>query len=432
MSVAEEEVRPSVLSPLLPDSRVRFPRRDGGPLEAAVMATNEVLRNDAGSRLDLALPGSVAALAALNDGESRAGFDIEGPLVGVAALWTAIDERLSREGVEPVDLVISTADVEGRKVDIDFSRTYGVSRPDVEQLASTIAAGNALTVRGLDEHLPDLDDLVADLVCSTGQSVRVDAVIIPPGISHVEPQGRIPETLFFLPVNGQARVQVDPDGEDSGRAVEVGTERGLVVAAAKNARIAPIAREDGVDGPVLVLRVAVASAAIEDLALVAWESAKFHPLIRADLPADFGSQVTSYDGSIIDDQELRVAEFTRLLGPDALLRAASRMRAAVPPRRRLSLTAAVGHLRDGLPERMHSCVPTGVGIIDEDGHLRLVAGSMVLTLEESLAEWIVTHLNNRDFSVASTLEVSPDPEACMAVLRDLYREGLIVPCSTSS
>lgn len=99
MSVAEEEVRPSVLSPLLPDSRVRFPRRDGGPLEAAVMATNEVLRNDAGSRLDLALPGSVAALAALNDGESRAGFDIEGPLVGVAALWTAIDERLSREGV---------------------------------------------------------------------------------------------------------------------------------------------------------------------------------------------------------------------------------------------------------------------------------------------------------------------------------------------
>ena len=439
---------------------VDLPDPDAPGLEGDLGRANQRRLAHATAEVERVLPGLVAWLSSnrvAGDPPHRI-FAI--PPVNAAAVQAVVDTVLRHDDARGGRLTLDLSAAPGVDDALAFDTTYEVHRPLLGQLAAKLADGAAVTVRAVGAHLDPLDRLSGHLDTVVGRPCEIDVVVLGPGASHRDPADRGGEVVLVPldvaltatateptpPDADRARTpdrardatdRTDPtdprslaagaianDADRSGPAVTVAPGQAVVAAAGRDLVVRAVepvepdrTRSPGFGagpttgpgtGTAMALRIVLPLVSAPALLRAAAANARFHPLLRADLPTDLSGVVESYDGSLWDRAGAFGAETATALGPTSQRHAAALARALVPPRPRNGLLAARAARRHGLPPLV-SPITGGVLVTRRGPDVALVASGRVYTLHPDLAAALAPHLDGLPF----------DPTALVAGLAHL-------------
>jgi len=139
--------------------------------------------------------------------------------------------------------------------------------------------------------------------------------------------------------------------------------------------------------------------------IAAQATARFHPLLRADLPTSFERPIESYDGTLYDDFSKFAAEVDNALGPKAMDHAAAFARATLPPRasRDVGLLTSLAFRADPSGE-VRCPAHAGVMVTQVEDAAHLVVGGGIFTLPDGVAEAVAPLLDGSPVPVADVLD----------------------------
>lgn len=331
--------------------------------------------------------GDLAALVVESTGELSA-----------ADLWACVDRVLVHDGVPAGRLAIERHGA-GARVDdqVPFDTSYSLNRPNVGHLASKLVDGSSLVVRDLSFHIDTIGELCGRIEARTGLPAEVDAVVLAPGSVHVDPAER-GGPVVLIPMDLTLGVTVD------------GLDR--PDAPAGEAVVAQPGQELRVRGQALgiCLRAVVSSSSVERLRAETAGMARFHPLLRADLPTDLDAPVESYGGSLYARPGAFHAEVAAALGAEPLRRTVARLRTSLPSRSTVGLLANREALRGELPS-LRSCIPGGFELTVNGETASLTAGGTTVILATEMAAALEPHLHGDRFDPTPIVAAfEPDPE----------------------
>ena len=170
----------------------------------------------------------------------------------------------------------------------------------------------------------------------------------------------------------------------------------------------------------LALRLAILRPTTLDLLSRAAGYAKYHPLLRADLPADLDRPTASYEGSLYDRGGALGDELSAAIAGGGFEHAVAGQRAGQPPR--TGAAALRRPRRHRRPRRRRSGVPSGAGDTDDTfdettelrcplpGGVTVVANQEVPTIAARgaklvVAPWLLDalapHLDGEPFTLGS-------------------------------
>lgn len=327
-------------------------------------------------------------------------------------LWQAITTVAHHDDLRPGRIAFGLSAAEdGVDDQLSFASTYGLYRPNLGAVAAKAAAGAAVIVHGLDWQVPALGDLVTDLETIGGRPCSSGAVVLRGHAAHIEAADRTIDVLL-LPVGAPLSVRV----HEGAHALVVEPGQGVIARAGHELTISAL------DSGALAARVDLPVTHPWGDVLQASVTARFHPLLRADLPTSLERPIESYDGTLYDDLSRWRAEVESALGPKAHDHAAALSRALIAPRANPSvgmLTAV--DFRSNPSGTIHSPAHAGVMVTRVAGTLHPVAGGGIVTAPDGAAEAVAPFLDGRPTTVEDVL--GSLEEAGMAA--DSSREALL-------
>lgn len=340
--------------------------------------------------------------------------------VGIDELWSAIDLAVLHDDVRPGRLAFGLADAADDVDDqLAFASTYGLHRPATGAIAAKLAGGASMLIHGVDLIVPALDALVADLETVCGRTASAGLVVMPGESAHAEPPERAVDILL-VPV------------ESPLRAIAGGVEH---VASPGTALLVPsgVGATVATDQGALLVRVEVPVTLPSTANLETSAMARFHPLLRADLPTSLDRPIESYGGSLYESAEAWRSEVVDVLGERARAHSAAWVRANLAPR--LSTSGGLLAARAFRSEprgRVRSPLHAGVMTTEVDARVEMSAAGNVIGVPNGLAELIAPHLDGRSLLVAdllSALAESPtlDRESARQLIVGLVHREILEP-----
>jgi hypothetical protein len=364
------------------------PSADG--LEGQIGQANLRRHADALERLETRLPVRVLHPANNPSLECPEVFDVS-LQVEADDLWDAMTTIAHHDDLRPGRIAFGlSAAEEGVDDQLAFAATYGIHRPNLGAVAVKAQRGAAVVIHGIEWQVGALYDLVADLETAGGRPCSASVVILMGRAVHEELEKRSVDVLL-TPVGGAVvaagTVEVAP-----GRAIIAGSGDTVSFSAAG-------------DECVLLVRVElpVADPWVDVLAAAA--TARFHPLLRADLPTSFERPIESYGGTLYDDFSKFAAEVDNALGPKAMDHAAAFARASLPPRasRDVGLLTSLA-FRSNPTGEVRCPAHTGVMLTQVEDASHFAVGGGIFTLPDGAAEQVAPLLDGRPVPVADVLD----------------------------
>ncbi|MEO6628485.1 MAG: hypothetical protein ABIP03_07925 [Aquihabitans sp.] len=443
------------VSALEPKHLVRLPHPDAPGLEGLAGQANQRRLADATQRVGAVVPGLIDHLFGQGSAAGTGPLVIPADLAVTAdELWSAVDTVLVHDDARAGRLTLGLDATDGVDDQLRFDTTYELHRPNIGQLAQKLADRASINLRAVGQHVDVLHRLCADLETILGQPVEADAIVFGPGSVHVDPSDRGGEVLVIpLDLTLAARLEdapvADPDATviprvsepaSRGRATSVGSNPEGSGSAATHAVSGDADGESGspeatgstrtpdravVPGHAVVAatedRLHLASDTVgvavrlklpllspAQIRTQAAAAARYHPLLRADLPTDLDAPIESYGGSLYATLGAFHTEAALALGEIPQAHAVAMLRAMIPARPRNGLLDVRRAQRDGLP-LLSAPLPGGVLVTTVGDEEALVAGGLVCTLAPDLANALTPHLDGRPF----------DPGPVLATLRSL-------------
>lgn len=396
---APSKRRPTIvaLEPITDRHLISLPDAAAFGLEGLLGRANVRRLDDARERLTTIIdPGSVVPG---EDAEARHGTAIKVVLdMSEDELWEAIATVAIHDDLRPgrISFGLSAAE-EGTDDQLMFASTYGLYRPNLGQVAAKAAAGAAVVVHGLEWQVPALGELVADLETIGGRPCSAGAVMLQGHAAHVEAADRTTDVLL---VAIGAPITVHGDEEPTASTDEVEIERGHGVIARAGRELTITAGS----GAAVVARIDLPIAHPWGDVVQASTAARFHPLLRADLPTSFERPIESYGGTLYEDPSIWRAEVESALGTRARDHAAALARALLAPRTNpnVGLLSAIA-FRQQPKGPVRSPLHAGVMITKVADSLRMVAGGRIVTAPDGVAEAVASFLDGRPTTVDAVL-----------------------------
>lgn len=329
-------------------------------------------------------------------------------------LWDAMTTIAHHDNLRPGRIAFGlTAAEDGVDDQLSFATTYGIHRPNLGAVAVKAQRGAAVVIHGIEWQVGVLYDLVADLETAGGRPCSASVIVLTGRAVHEEPAERSVDVLLTpvggaVVASGSSTVQdtddptsdaADGDDRDAGR-VDVAPGRAVVARAGHAVSFSAAGEEC-----VLLVRVElpVADPWVDVLAAAA--TARFHPLLRADLPTSFERPIESYGGTLYDDFPKFAAEVDNALGPKAMDHAAAFARASLPPRasRDVGLLTSLAFRSDPTGEvRCPAHAGVMLTLVGDASHFAVGGG--IFTLPDGAAEAVAPLLGGRPVPVADVLE----------------------------
>lgn len=415
----DESVLLSV-APLDPAFLLALPDPDVDGAEGMLGQANERRLSDATDRLEQVIPGLAGWLSEFRPG---AGTDVPGTAISDCPIvvphhlptsgeewWEVIDRVIhhddARAGRIAIDLTTAN---DGVDAEVQFDTTYDVHRPSVGRLAEKLAGRAAVLLRSVGRNATLLDSMAADLETLLGVAVEVDLLAFGAGATHLDPADR-GGRLLVMPLDTDieaATVTTEVEVElDVPPPVSVAARPGLALLA--NSGVTVRMSSDNLG---LALRVVLPEITPASFLQQASAAARYHPLLRADLPADFDAPIESYSGSLYSEPGAFHREVSLALGTFAKGHAAGAFRAAVPPHPSNDLEVSLEACRGSLP-RLRSPIVGGVVVTNLHGQLAIVAAGLVVAFADDFLTVLAPHLDGRAFDPGPLLQAlqSAGPE----------------------
>lgn len=390
---------------------VSLPDPTAGGLEGLLGQANLRRLRDAHARVasivapEVLLPGSGS--------EAGHGATIDVALdVTEDELWQAITTVAHHDDLRPGRIAFGLSAAEdGVDDQLPFASTYGLFRPNLGAVTAKAAAGAAVIVHGLDWQVPALGDLVTDLETIGGRPCSSGAVVLCGHAAHIETADRTADVLL-LAVGAPFSV----GAYDGAGAFVVEQGHGVIARAGRDLTITASG------SAALVARFDLPVAHPWDDVLQASVTARFHPLLRSDLPTSLERPIESYEGTLYDDLSKWRAEVESALGPTAHDHAAALSRALIAPRANPSvgLLTAVD-FRHNPSGAIRSPAHAGVMVTRLAGTLHSVAGGGIVTFPDGAAEAVAPFLDGRPTTVEHVLGALEEA----GIAADSAREALV-------
>lgn len=306
-------------------------------------------------------------------------------------LWDAMTTIAHHDDLRPGRIAFGlSAAEEGVDDQLAFATTYGIHRPNLGAVAVKAQRGAAVVIHGIEWQVGALYDLVTDLETAGGRPCSASVIVLTGPAVHEEAPERVVDILL-APVGGAVLV----DGQ-----VDVAPGRAAVARAGDAVSFSAAG-----EGCVLLVRVELPVADPWVDLIAAQATARFHPLLRADLPTSFERPIESYDGTLYDDFSKFAAEVDNALGPKAMDHAAAFARATLPPRasRDVGLLTSLAFRADPSGE-VRCPAHAGVMVTQVEDAAHLVVGGGIFTLPDGVAEAVAPLLDGSPVPVADVLD----------------------------
>lgn len=306
-------------------------------------------------------------------------------------LWDAMTTIAHHDDLRPGRIAFGlSAAEEGVDDQLAFATTYGIHRPNLGAVAVKAQRGAAVVIHGIEWQVGALYDLVTDLETAGGRPCSASVIVLTGPAVHEEAPERVVDILL-APVGGAVLV----DGQ-----VDVAPGRAAVARAGDAVSFSAAG-----EGCVLLVRVELPVADPWVDLIAAQATARFHPLLRADLPTSFERPIESYDGTLYDDFSKFAAEVDIALGPKAKDHAAAFARASLPPRasRDVGLLTSLAFRADPSGE-VRCPAHAGVMVTQVEDAAHLVVGGGIFTLPDGVAEAVAPLLDGSPVPVADVLD----------------------------
>ncbi|MCO5312220.1 MAG: hypothetical protein M9952_04685 [Microthrixaceae bacterium] len=398
------------VAPLTDRHLISLPDPSAEGLEGLLGQANDRRLADALDRINRHLPGQV--LRPDEDGASGSAdvFDVS-LQVTADELWDAMTTIAHHDNLHPGRIAFGlSAAEEGVDDHLAFATSYGIHRPNLGAVGVKAQHGAAVAIHGIEWHVAALYGLVADLETVGGRPCSASVIVVTGPAIHEEPAERLVDVLITpvdgavvarrrVPASAGEDVSAPADGGVSGEQATVPPGRAVVALAGQSVAFSAA---DG--GCVLLVRVELPMADPWVDVLAAQATARFHPLLRADLPTSFQRPIESYGGTLYDDLSKFRAEVEAALGPKALDHAAAFARAGLPPRtsRDVGLLTSLAFRAEPHGD-VRSPAHAGVMVTQVDDAQHLVVGGGVFTFPEGVAEVMAPLLDGRPLEVAEVL-----------------------------
>ena len=392
------------LASLEPRHLVRLPDPESPGIEGLAGEANRRRVADASTRLEQVVPGLVAWLDAQVDSSETPTVVPARVPVDADAAWVVLDTVLRHDDARAGRVAVGLEAAGGTVDDqLQFDTTYEIHRANIGQLAEKLASQVTLVARAVERHCDSLLRLAADLTTVLGQLAHVDLVAFGPEAVHVDAGNRgggvvvLPvdnalSAIVTIPRNGDAATQrvgsVSPE-------VNVAPGQAILVDRSHTLRVTS-------DTLGIALRLVLPVLDPATLRLQTSATARFHPLLRADLPTDLDETIESYGGSLYDRPGAFHAEASMALAAVPQEHAAAWLRAALPPQPRQGLLEA-RRARHDLPPDLVAPLSGGVMVTTIQQDVVLAAGGLVVTLAPEVARLLVPHLDGRAFDPTPVL-----------------------------
>ena len=297
------------VTPMTDRHLISLPDPSAEGLEGLLGQANDRRLTDALTRLHRQVPDRVIRPA--EDGASGSAdvFDV-GLQVTADELWDAMTTIAHHDNLHPgrITFGLSRAE-EGVDDHLAFATTYGIHRPNLGAVGEKAQRGAAVAVHGIEWQVSTLYGLVADLETVGGRPCSASMIVLTGPAIHEESAGRLVDVLL-TPVDAAVvarRHDLASAGGDLSAAADGGVcdeqatvSPGRAFVAHAGHSVVFSAADEG-EGCVLLVRVELPVADPWVDVLAAQSTARFHPLLRADLPTSFERPIESYDGTLYDD-----------------------------------------------------------------------------------------------------------------------------------
>ncbi len=345
----------------------------------------------------------------------------------VAAIYEQLDNVIRHDDTRPGRLTIGLESaLSGVTDELSFDTTYALHRPNTNQIAAKMADGASVVVRAVGRHLDEMDELVAALETLLGATTEADAILFGPGSTHVDAANRGGAVLVLpldielsaavptasphpgghLPDLSAAFADQPPTAIPPGSLVTVGPDQSLRL----RSDLAGVA-----------LRIVLPLPTRNQLWSQAATVARYHPLLRADLPTDLDAPIESYGGSLYERPGAFHAEASLALGQTPLMHAMASVRAHVPARSTCGLFDNRRGLAGTLPT-LRAGIPGGVMLTNADDQQVLVASGMTVRISAELATLLTPHLDGEVFDPTPLVAAfAPSPDDSRDDARDQNR-----------
>lgn len=343
--------------------------------------------------------------ALINPGTAGAGLeldlDLTGPEVAACAMAALAHDDMRMGRLTLLDG--GTAGTAPPELGVNFDRTYGVDRPNLGDLAHWMGQGHGARLGAMEVAL-GWTSFAGALETLAGLAVEVSVLILGPGGTYPLPRNRRGSTTVIA-VDQPITTTRGVLGPGAAVALPVGTDETF-----------------SVTDLTFALQVDVQSRGPMSMHQASLTAAHFHPLLRADLPADLTEPSYSFGGAAWEHPDQLLAELDQVLGPHGQALAAAQSRALLPARPTTDLLTVI---EIGTNLRQVRCpLPGGVMAARSRHGEHLAAASMAMTLADGLTELIAPHLDGRP-SDTSTWGLDPDTTA--AVVDQLVLLELLEP-----
>ena len=417
------------LTPISDQHLIALPARDADGDSGLLAEANLRRLADATSRLEGFI--RLDQLVPSDEPASSHGATVAARLdVTVDQVRNAVDLIARHDDLRPgrISFGLQSA-ADGIGDDLDFTTSYGISRPNLASIVKKAEGGAAIVVGGIDGHLDLLGSVIADLETIGGRPCSADAVLLPPGATHVEVADRSADVVL-IPLDGPVSARV-VSGVKTGecRELEVPSHVALIARAGRELSVTVA------DGMVVLIRIWLPFVDPWADLVGAARSSRFHPLLRADLPTSRARPIESYAGTVHDDVSNWVDEVQRLLSPRAFAHAAAEARAALQPRvsSGIGLLSAI-RFRAETAGTIRSPAHGGVMVTTLDDELRLAFGGRIASLPPGVIGRLARYLDGRphpaDDVVGDLARAPMAADLARRLLVDLVEVELMepVPC----
>ena len=343
------------------------------------------------------------------DHTSPAVWSLSTPWTGTAGIYDELDGVIRHDDTRPGRLTIGLESaLPGVTDELSFDTTYALHRPNNNQIAAKLADGASVVVRAVSRHLDGMDELVAALETLLGATTEADAILFGPGSTHVDAANRGGAVLVLpldielsaavptasphpgghLPDLSAAFADQPPTAIPPGSLVTVGPDQSLRL----RSDLAGVA-----------LRIVLPLPTRNQLWSQAATVARYHPLLRADLPTDLDAPIESYGGSLYERPGAFHAEASLALGQTPLMHALASVRAHVPTRSTCGLFDNQRARAGALPT-LRAAIPGGAVLTNADDQQVLAASGVTLRIAAELATRLIPHLDGEVFDPTPLVE----------------------------
>lgn len=424
------------IGPIGPGDVLRMPSF-GDQSEQALAQANRRRRDRAASKVERLLGRSLETVLeppdSESDGASPTTWVAPLPWADTSSMYEQVDGVIRHDDARPGRLTIDLETAQPGVTDgLGFDTTYALHRPSTNQIAATLAGGASVVVRAVGRHLDDVNELVAALETLLGAAIEADAILFGPGSTHVDAATRGGAVLIFaLDVDVSATVSQAPVETDEATgpgtafldSPSINILAGSVATVSPNRALRLRAEEAG-----MALRIMLPVPTCRQLWTQAAAIARYHPLLRADLPTDLDAPIESYAGSLYERPGAFHAEIALAMGQTPIMHALASVPAQVPTR---SCNGLFDNLRDSpdFPTTLRASIPGGIALTNADDQQVLVMGGMTVRIASELAPMLIPHLDGEPFNPApiiDALAASPDVAQAGGPQTNLALEALLI------